>query len=53
MAAELADRRWDELFADLRSERFFDQMAEQYQRAKRDNSFRPLPNSADEQRNRG
>ena len=31
MAAELADRRWDALFTDRRSEQFFDQMAEQYE----------------------
>lgn len=49
MAAELADRRWDELFADSRSEQFFASMAEQYEQAKRDGSFRPLPSSVDEQ----
>ena len=43
IAEELAERRWDELFADPRSELFFDQMAEQYEGAKQNNDFRPLP----------
>ena len=44
MTAELADRRWDELLADPRSEAFFDQMAEQYEVAKREGGFGSPPN---------
>ena len=43
IAEELPERRWDELFADLCSEMFFDQMARQYAQAKQDNVFRLLP----------
>ena len=43
IATELADRRWNELLSDPRSERFFDEMANRYERAKRENAFSPLP----------
>ncbi len=48
MIEELADQRWDELLADPRSERFFDQMAERYEQTKREDAFRPLPRTSDE-----
>lgn len=46
IAAEMAERRWDELIADPRSELFFDHVAEQYERAKQSGAFRPLPGPA-------
>ena len=45
IAEEMAERRWDALFADPRSERFFDQIAEQYKQAKQNDAFRPLPST--------
>jgi hypothetical protein len=47
IASELADRRWDELLADPHSELFFEQMAEQYEQAKRANDFRPTPHAGE------
>jgi DnaJ-domain-containing protein 1 len=49
MASELAERRWDEVLVAPRSERFFDQMAAQFEQAKREDAFRPLPSTAAEQ----
>jgi hypothetical protein len=43
LAEELAEQRWDELFADPRSERFFDEMQAEVERAKQEGTLRPLP----------
>lgn len=43
IAAELAERRWDELFADPRSAQFFDEIEALYEQAKRENGFLPIP----------
>lgn len=48
IAAELAERRWQELLADPRSERFFDEMEALYEQAKRDDGFLPLPKARGE-----
>ena len=42
IAAELAERRWEALLADPRSDQFFDEMEALYEQAKRDNAFLPM-----------
>jgi TPP-dependent pyruvate/acetoin dehydrogenase alpha subunit len=43
LVEELQEREWDESLADPRSDAFFDEMYEEYQKAKQQDALDPLP----------